>query len=109
MPRVLVTPIELVRRHEPCQEVLMDAGLEIVYPPEGINLYDQQRLISHLDGVDAILAGVEPLNEAVLHSSQLKVIARFGVGYDSIDMTAATKRNIAVTITPGAKFRFINS
>ena len=102
MPRVLITPIELIRRHEPCQDVLVAGGFEIVYPPEGIDLYDQQRLKTHLQGIDAMLAGVEPLSADVLQSSSLKVIARFGVGYDAIDVSAATECNIAVTITPGA-------
>lgn len=100
-PRVLVTPIELVRKHEPAQDVLETAGFEIVYPPVGINLYDEQRLIDHLPGIDAMLAGMEPLTGRVLASSTLKVIARFGVGYDAIDVTAATNQEIAVTITPG--------
>lgn len=102
MPRVLVTPIELVRRHEPCQEVLEAAGFEIVYPPEGVRLYDEQRLIDHLRGIDAMLAGMEPLSRRVLESSDLRAIARFGVGYDAIDVAAATDRGVAVTITPGA-------
>ncbi len=81
--------------------MLEAAGLEIVYPPIGINLYDEQRLIDHLPGIDAMLAGMEPLSARVLAASQLKVIARFGVGYDAIDVPAATARQIAVTITPG--------
>ncbi len=101
MPRVLVTPIELVRRHEPAQDVLESAGFEIVYPPVGMNLYDEQRLIDHLPGIDAMLAGMEPLSARVLAASSLRAIARFGVGYDAIDVAAATQRGIAVTITPG--------
>ena len=33
---------------------------------------------------------------------RLKVISRYGVGYDRVDVAAAKKRGIAVTITPGA-------
>lgn len=101
MPRVLVTPVELIRRQEPCQDVLDAAGFEIVYPPEQMNLYDEQRLTEHLRGIDAMLAGIERLTAQVLSSSSLKVIARFGVGYDAIDIPAATQLGIAVAITPG--------
>lgn len=66
-----------------------------------MDLYDEQRLIEHLPGVEAMLAGMEPLSARVLASSALRVIARFGVGYDAIDVAAATERGIAVTITPG--------
>ena len=31
-----------------------------------------------------------------------KVISRYGVGYDKIDLAAAKEKGIAVTITPGA-------
>src|SRR5262249_13647235 len=32
----------------------------------------------------------------------LRVIARVGVGYDAVDLAAATARGVVVTITPGA-------
>ena len=91
----------MLRKREAAQEILESAGLEIVYPPVGMNLYDEQRLIDHLPGIDAMLAGMEPLSERVLAASSLRVIARFGVGYDAVDVSAATARGIAVTITPG--------
>lgn len=34
--------------------------------------------------------------------SKLKVISRYGVGYDKVDVKAAAAHNVAVTITPGA-------
>lgn len=102
MPRVLITLSELVYQSGPCQQVLLDGGFEIVYPPKGITLYDEDRLVQHLQGIDAMLAGNEPLNRRVLESSRLRAIARFGVGYDAIDVRAATERGIAVAITPGA-------
>jgi len=36
------------------------------------------------------------------NAKKLKVIARFGVGYDNIDVAAATEKGIVVTYTPGA-------
>lgn len=55
------------------------------------------------DGVDAIVAGLEPYTPDILASapSSLKAICRFGVGYDSVDVAAAKAKNIAVTNTPG--------
>lgn len=99
--RVLVTPIELVRREQLCQQVLAAAGHEVVYPPPGVQLVDEQLLIEHLQGVDALLAGIERLNARVLAASQLQIVARFGVGYDAIDVAAASELGVAVTITPG--------
>ena len=102
MPRVLITLSELVYQEGPCQQILLNGGFEIAYPPKGVTLYEQGLLLQHIQGVDAILAGNEPLNRYVLESSNLRAIARFGVGYDAIDVAAATERGIAVVITPNA-------
>jgi phosphoglycerate dehydrogenase-like enzyme len=40
--------------------------------------------------------------ETVSHASELLVIARFGVGYDAVDVKACTAANVLVTITTGA-------
>lgn len=56
------------------------------------------------NGVDAIIAGLEPYTAEMLEHAPaaLKVIARFGVGYDTVDLKAARARGIDVTNTPGA-------
>jgi D-3-phosphoglycerate dehydrogenase/(S)-sulfolactate dehydrogenase len=52
--------------------------------------------------VEGVVAGVDPFTARVMESApQLKVIARAGVGYDSIDLKAATSRGVVVTINPG--------
>jgi glyoxylate reductase len=44
----------------------------------------------------------DDINEAILDASpQLKVVANVAVGYNNIDIQAATRRNIIVTNTPG--------
>ncbi len=101
MPRVLVTPFEMLRKSTPGSRILEQAGFEVVFPPEGIHLYEETRLANHLDGIDAMLAGMEPLNSRVLAGSKLRAIARFGVGYDAIDIPTAKRLGIAVAITPG--------
>lgn len=101
MPRALVTPPMLLNRPGRYSEVLEGGGFEVVYPPEGADRKDPATLLRMLEGVDAILASVEPLNRDILSQSQLRVVARSGVGYDSVDVTAATDLGIVVTIAPG--------
>lgn len=101
MPKVLVTPFEMIHRSTPGSRILESAGFEVVFPPFGIDLYDEHRLSANLPGVDAMLAGMEPLNANVLKKSSLRAIARFGVGYDAIDIPTANDKEIAVAITPG--------
>lgn len=56
-----------------------------------------------LGGAVAAIVSTDPFDAAVLAASpRLRVIARVGVGVDSIDVDAATARGVAVTITPGA-------
>ncbi len=38
--------------------------------------------------------------ETVVGAPRLKVVARFGVGYDSVDVAACTKNGVLLTITP---------
>ena len=103
MPRVLVTPSILHEMPGPYRDALEGAGLEVVYPAASafILMNDPEILKQHLTGIDAVLASTEPYNPDVLASAQLRVIARMGVGYDSIDIAAATRLGVAVTTTPG--------
>jgi phosphoglycerate dehydrogenase-like enzyme len=55
-----------------------------------------------LGGVTGAIVSTDPFDAAVLDTAHgLRVIARVGVGVDSIDLAAATRRGIAVCITPG--------
>jgi D-3-phosphoglycerate dehydrogenase len=50
-----------------------------------------------------MIAGMEPIEGALLEQCpNLRVISRFGVGYDNIDLAAATRQGIVVTYIPDA-------
>ena len=52
---------------------------------------------------DAVIAGLEEYNEELISKAEkLKVISRYGVGYDKVDLETCKKHNVAVTFTPGA-------
>jgi phosphoglycerate dehydrogenase-like enzyme len=101
MPRILVTPHPLNNTPGAYSEILNAAGLEILYPPPGQSLAENAAMLAKHD-IDGILASVEPLTREVLAGSKLRAIARMGVGFDAIDISAATEFGIPVTITPGA-------
>jgi D-3-phosphoglycerate dehydrogenase len=101
MPRVLVTPTVVNGLPGPYADVLRAAGFEIVYPPKGLPLSDPEVLLAHLEGIDATIASMEPYTPDVLARCRLRVIARFGVGFDAIDLPAATQHGIVVCNTPG--------
>src|SRR5262249_48620290 len=92
MPRVLIAPTALANLHAPFVDVLKSAGFELVYHGRPAQLTEEQ-LLEALDGIDASLAGSEPYTPRVLdRHPRLKVIARVGVGYDTVDVAAATQR-----------------
>lgn len=62
-----------------------------------------EQLIKELPDADAVIAGLEDYRAELLReASKLKVISRYGVGYDKVDLEAASSQGIIVTITPGA-------
>lgn len=69
---------------------------------EGLYLSESE-IIAHATDADAVICSipVQPWKADVLHSlRQCRIIASLGVGYDNIDMAAATACDIAVTNTP---------
>ncbi len=101
MAKILVTS-QLFPQSDPALlAILKDAGHEVVF-----NLYHPKRtndeMIKLLDGVAGGIVSVDPFNGTVLDAAKsLKVVARTGVGYDEIDLVAATRNGIAVLTTPG--------
>ena len=62
-----------------------------------------EQLKKELPTADAVIAGLEVYDRELIESAKnLKVISRYGVGYDKVDVQAAHDNKVAVTITPGA-------
>jgi D-3-phosphoglycerate dehydrogenase len=62
---------------------------------------EKQPLLEAVRDVQAILVRVAKLTPEVIQAaSQLKVIGKHGVGYDNINIPAATARGVVVTNTP---------
>jgi phosphoglycerate dehydrogenase-like enzyme len=81
---------------------LTAAGHRLRLAPGGAGRSPGQ-LIRLLDGVDAAIASTDQFDASVLEAAtRLRVIARVGVGTDSIDLDAAARRGIVVCTTPGA-------
>jgi glyoxylate reductase len=54
------------------------------------------------DAKALVVGGAELIDEEFLKNApELKIIARFGVGYDNVDVEACTKKGVYVTYTPG--------
>src|SRR5689334_7300340 len=80
---------------------LLNAGLRLRSSPRSDNRTPQELAPIVADAV-AVIADADPFDEFVLAgATHLRVIARTGVGLDSIDLDAATRAGVVVTITPG--------
>jgi D-3-phosphoglycerate dehydrogenase len=101
MPSILIGPYLLRNQPGTFRKILSGAGFELI-DPEGDLALTREQLQAYLPRADAMLAGGERLTADLFELAPwLRVVARTGVGYDLIDLKAATSRNVVVTITPG--------
>jgi D-3-phosphoglycerate dehydrogenase / 2-oxoglutarate reductase len=101
MPRVLIGPYLLRNQPGHFRQILEDAGFDLVDPQGDFSLTRDQ-LLPFLGEIDALIAGGERMSPDLFElAPKLRAIARTGVGYDLIDVPAATAHRVAVTITPG--------
>jgi lactate dehydrogenase-like 2-hydroxyacid dehydrogenase len=90
-PKVLISPGAMNIPVDVSDVLKEYADVEYVKRP-----YDDK-----LQGVVAILVGTEPIDAGFLDKApDLKLVARFGVGYDSVDVEECTRRGIMATHTP---------
>ena len=99
---ILVTTIPFGEKDRRPLEILESVGAEVQINPLGRKLTESD-LADLIPGTDILIAGTEPITESVLdRANQLKLIARVGIGLDSVDLLAARARGIAVSYTPDA-------
>ncbi len=79
---------------------LVAAGCTVVTGPPD---HDLDVLRPLLAGVTAWVAGTGPVTDAHLAAApDLRIVARYGVGVEAVDLAAAAARGVVVTNTPGA-------
>jgi len=105
MPKVIITARYFAVDPEPLV-VLGAHGCTLVHTELDWTLGDgnisEARAVELLQDVDGAIISSLPLTDAVLAQvPALKVIAVRGVGYDSVDVEAATRRRLPVLVAPG--------
>ena len=101
MSQVLIGSYPIRRQPGAFRDLLREAGFTCV-DPEGDGPMTSALYRQYLADVVAVIAGGETFGEAEMAAAPgLRVVARTGVGYDAVDLEAACRRGIAVTITPG--------
>jgi len=100
--RILLTTTSFQDTPGKHHDVLASSGYEIARArgplpePQLIDLIDRARF-------DGLLCGDDQITSRVIDAAmpRLKVISKYGIGLDSIDVNYATSRRIAVLFTPG--------
>jgi D-3-phosphoglycerate dehydrogenase / 2-oxoglutarate reductase len=100
--RLLVTPTSYGKNDPRLKSDLEEQVGEVIYNPTGKPLSSAE-VRQWLPGIDGYIAGLDTIDRAALQAAdRLKVIARYGVGVDGVDLQTAREMNIVVTNTPGA-------
>lgn len=102
MTKVLITPRSFAEHDVTPLRMLEEKGYELIRNPYGriMNAHEMQLLIGSVDG---IILGVDPCDKEVMSCAEkLRVISRYGVGMDNIDLDYAKERGIQVFRTVGA-------
>jgi len=100
MPRVLVTTTSFQDTPGAHQKLLESAGFDLVTERGPL---PEERMLELAGGFDAFLCGDDAITRAVISKSlpKLKVISKYGIGLDKIDVPAATELGVPVLFTPG--------
>ena len=67
-----------------------------------LNRPSQADLAAAMPGAHAVVVGLETVDDSILQRSpDLQIVSRFGVGYDTVDIAACTRRGVVVGVTNG--------
>jgi len=98
--KVLLTTTSFQDTPGPHHDLLSGQGYEIVRERGPLT---EARMLELAGDFDALLCGDDAITRAVLEKSlpRLKVVAKYGIGLDKVDVAAATDLKIPVTFCPG--------
>jgi D-3-phosphoglycerate dehydrogenase len=102
MAKVLVTARSAAASREG-RQVLESAGHEVVIHVAD-KVWPAAEMARAVRGVEAVIVGLDEVGEEVLAAGApaLKIVARNGAGFNNVDIAAAERWGIHVTIAPGA-------
>lgn len=100
--KVLITPRGFATYGLAEIQIMKEKGLEVHYNDSG-SAYTHEAFRELAHDADAIIVGVDRMDRELIESCpKLKVICKFGVGTDNIDVDYATQRGIYVGRTVGS-------
>ncbi len=99
--RILVTARAFWENGAAAEELLRTNGFEVEHSPVA-GPYTAEDLAPVLAGYDAVIASTDSYTAGLMDACpRLKVVSRWGIGIDSVDLEAATQAGVVATNTPG--------
>ena len=104
--RILLTTTSYQDTPGDHHQTLADSGFEVVRARGPLPESEMLRLVAEHRGFDGLLNGDDEITANVIDAAlaaetPLKVIAKYGIGLDSIDVAHATSKKLPVLFTPG--------
>ena len=100
--KILITPRSYGRENPQLFDSIERAGFECVRNETG-GIMTKAQMIEQIAPCVGVILGVDPMDADVIAAApHLKIISKYGVGVDNIDLDAAKARGIEVTRTVGA-------
>ncbi len=104
--RILLTTTSFQDTPGPHHDLLQQSGFEVVTARGPLTQPQMLDLIARHQGFDGLLNGDDQITAQVIDAAlaspaRLRVIAKYGIGLDSIDVAHATAMKIPVLFTPG--------
>lgn len=99
-PLVLITTVPFGAADPAPLNLLREHGVRYTVNPFGRRVGPEE-LVELLRDKSVLIAGTEPITAGTLAAApNLRLIARVGIGLDSVDLAAARRRGVRVTYTP---------
>ena len=101
--RILLTTTSFQDTPGKHHDVLKLSGYDVVTARGPLSEQQMLELVSSGGGFDGLLNGDDKITAKVIDAAlpRLKVIAKYGIGLDSIDVKYATSKRLPVLFTPG--------
>ena len=100
MKRILLTTTSFQDTPGEHHQILADTGWEIVRARGPLN---ETQILALVGDIDAFICGDDAITRPVLEKARprLRIISKYGIGVDKIDVKTATEFGIPVLFTPG--------
>jgi phosphoglycerate dehydrogenase-like enzyme len=106
-PKIIVTTHSF-SKNQILRSELLEYFSNVEFNDNGFR-YTGSELVDYLKSADGVIVGLDPMNSGVIEAlPKLKIISKFGVGLDNVDVEYAKSKNISIGWTGGVNKRSVS-